>query len=381
MRIIPINNLYPKMASACRKKEHAGNTEAPEVIKYATPPSYWVNTNIVCFGNQKTTEDNIEILRQTDLLAPEVFKRISVAINKIEKDGKTLQSAGGQFGKVYFSDDIAIKKPNICPFELILGKIILNALDNEAEVMSKLPAEFNGAPKMLAYLKKGNEYYLCSQYVHAPHQLKGNSEETKMFPSLFDHFFTLDESGILHNDLHSENVMHDGKSIFLFDFGNGTLIRPEAQCTEQLPYCNKRNSNAFECKCLEGMYSLHPEEIGGVLVEEEKNIEYFNDYLKAKSKYYTNRAELIKKTADLNIAEAQRAFDYERLCGKFLENPSEDILKLERYMLYLCYFIIKDGDIKEGIEQIIERLSHTADGDMKKYLEFKREMVDYMFAV
>jgi len=347
-----------------------------------------LNRDVVSFTSTKQRQKPDVVLGKGPYWSPKYAEKIRRGISFIENNRK--KSIGeGSFGKAYHFGDVVIKKA-----------YTRKESANEAMVLKKIPKSMDNVQQLIAYIKKGDIVYLCTKYMDAAKlsykNEKGlNTIKEKYLPDFMDDLFTFEQLGIYHSDLRKDNLLSNGKKIHFLDFGATIMFKPE----DRIPWCcpdflMPSNAFDFEVKSLFQIMQDHQTEDKDMKNPQDKYFG-FREYLQAKSSYHLKRAAFIKDNTNMDLKQNQRAYEYETLEAKFLENPSTVVEKLEKGKINIPgeneWATFNSPNIVDNVLKrtrafrhileagilIEQEFKNTDDKDYKKYLEYQKEYMGF----
>lgn len=380
MRIKTYNNFTSNIRSKSQKPPQEAQNSGPKLAV--------LNRDVVSFTSTKQRQEPGVILGKGPYWSPKYKEKIRRGILFIENNQK--QSLGeGSFGKVYHFVDIVIKEA-----------YTRKESANEAMVLKKIPKSMDNVQQLIAYIKKRDATYLCTKYINAAklsykNEKGSNTIKEKHLPDFMDDLFTFEKLGIYHSDLSRDNLLSNGEKIHFLDFGAAIMFKPE----DRIPWCcpdflMPSNAFDFEVKSLFQIMQDHQTEDKDMKNPKNKYFG-FREYLQAKSSYHSKRAAFIKDNTDMDLKQNQRAYEYETLEAKFLENPSTVVEKLEKGKINIPgeneWATFNSPNIVDNVLRrtrafrhildagilIEQEFKNTDDKDYKKYLEYQKEYMGF----
>ena len=303
----------------------------------------------------------------------------------------------GLFAQAYLFPDSNIVIKESIPSEP--AKITNGNFLHEATNLSRLPERLANTQKLVADVEteKGN-YYLLSTLV------KGKKPDfttvfwdKSSFKSLFSNLFELDKAGILHGDLNRGNCLLDNGIVNLLDYQWADTFDTDKSDENdnkfKFPdFMMPANSQMFEMANIPYYFSKLYEDNTEVNLKD-----LFKTYLNEKSQYCRNRANYLR-----GKGASPEMIEYEQLQAKFLNNPTDEVIKLEAVKLQLLYafrqsfsMVDKNNSGKHNIISSVSSYLYTAlcgkslvsmaeqlksnstDAQFKKFMDYEKKFGEY----
>lgn len=394
-----------------------------------------VGLNKLNYNYYPINSNNISFKGKDDVFisTPEVVKG-SISqdelndILKTVKEGKNDKS--GWTSEIFQLGDKIIKAPKDKNFKNVQEKQLAYGQNlKEYYALSKIQ-EIDPKIATIPYgvIKEKDKYYLVEELVKGNHP-KGEKLTSTHIADLLTKFFKLDSNGITNCDLQSGNIFltNDGKTK-LIDFGSFNFIINDGRIvgSDYIPsdlfktqvYQDTKSDSSLRflktfmhdesfdaknladnphLKTLSNATNFEFRTLYSHLLDnsEENPLEFFKGYLKLKAENYHAKLKEFLETLSfdkidtsefpeekINLAklDLNNAISYEDLIKKALQNPDNDIVKVELSKLQLRTFLNLGDSLKSPIEnskklycaynQLISTLEDgikNSDGDKKEY--------------
>lgn len=351
--------------------------------------------NTVSFGSSL---NNDIFVPQVEIMEGDIPENQAKAIIK-EIDKGTAKLSSGMNSDFYRIGEYAIKTTKVGGLD--------SAKDadyaKEAFALDYVKkAGLKGCPELNARLRKGNKYYLVTNFMQGkPLDFKsGNNLNKEHLENLMSKFAVLDKSGLIHFDLCPSNLLLHDRKVNIIDFNcfdvlgddgkylqvGGTsygihLLKNETKSdvAERVFKVLKKDNGDYNFN-----YSDNPHfRINSNLTnfefrtlsnymedfaQKDPNTAkaFYVDYLKTKSDYHLQTSEHLQKLAELATdkdvqQELKEAINHENFSAKILKNPSDQVVKIELSKMSLKSLLfellyVDNKTPKEGIKQIYQGL-------------------------
>ena len=267
------------------------------------------------------------------VLLGNIDEKMKEKVDSFEETHENAKLLGqGLFAQAYLFPDSNIVIKESIPSEQ--ARIANGNFLSEAINLSRLPEQLTNTQRLVADVEteKGN-YYLLSTLVEGKKpDFSTVFWDKSSFKSLFSNMLELDKAGILHGDLNRGNCLLDNGTVNLIDYqwaDTFDIDNPDENDNKfKFPdFMMPANSQMFEMANLPYYFSRLNEDN-----PEFSLTDLFKTYLNEKSQYCKNRANYLRGNG-----ASSEMIEYEQLQAKFLNNPTDEIVKLEAMKLQLLY--------------------------------------------
>ncbi len=267
-------------------------------------------------------------------------QQIEKLISNYVIDNKNIKFLGkGTFGTVY---KITLK--NRMPIAVkILSQDYKQMygggnLRQEAENLKIIPNTCTQSQHLIDYYKKNNKEYLVSTYINGTPLSKKVELTQKHYDNIVKELFKFDINGLMFFDLNMDNILEKDENIGFIDFEYAETKIPTQKSFDALNdthhldrniyFPQKSNINAFENRSLGRIIQKLENKC-----ETEKSLKQTKLYLNSLSKYHKNKAKFFEQK---NITSTS-VIDYEKTLAKLYNNPSKEIVEIEKDLINLKY--------------------------------------------
>lgn len=267
------------------------------------------------------------------VLLGNIDEKMKEKVDSFEETHENAKLLGkGLFAQAYLFPDSNIVIKESIPSEQ--ARIANGNFLSEAINLSRLPEQLTNTQRLVADVEteKGN-YYLLSTLVEGKKpDFSTVFWDKSSFKSLFSNMLELDKAGILHGDLNRGNCLLDNGTVNLIDYqwaDTFDIDNPDENDNKfKFPdFMMPANSQMFEMANLPYYFSRLNEDN-----PEFSLTDLFKTYLNEKSQYCKNRANYLRGNG-----ASPEMVEYEQLQAKFLNNPTDEVVKLEAMKLQLLY--------------------------------------------
>lgn len=332
------------------------------------------------------------------VLLGNIDEKMKEKVDSFEETHENAKLLGkGLFAQAYLFPDSNIVIKESIPSEQ--ARIANGNFLSEATNLSRLPEQLTNTQRLVADVEteKGN-YYLLSTLVEGKKpDFSTVFWDKSSFKSLFSNMLELDKAGILHGDLNRGNCLLDNGTVNLIDYqwaDTFDIDNPDENDNKfKFPdFMMPANSQMFEMANLPYYFSRLNEEN-----PEFSLTDLFKIYLNEKSQYCKNRANYLRGNG-----ASSEMIEYEQLQAKFLNNPTDEVVKLEAMKLQLLYafrqsfsMVDKNNAGKHNIISSVSSYLYTAlcgkslanmaeqlkenstDVQFKKFMDYEKRFGEY----
>ena len=281
-------------------------------IPFEYKPQYCLkqkNKSSITFGHRKEIRDSYEF----NLTKP-VFFFTNTALKKKNEIYKSFLESGinpekcyeiSSNSKVYKAgkgtSSIIIKvKHSAAGIEKGVVKQISKDFDNEAKILSSLPASFKNRLKLIGYSTlNGSVNSIATEFIDGQ-KPDANSKnlDKKILSQLYNDLLLLDEAGILHRDLTTYNILIDKNNIAkIVDYGASKTFTEMDNLSnsgkikyKQPDFISYSNIQNFEENALL-VYLKQLENKDGLNLQEADKL--FEEHIKLKADYYNKHSMIL----------------------------------------------------------------------------------------
>jgi len=296
---------------------------------------------------------------------------ISDLINNYKENNPLIELIGkGTFGIVY---KITLPIMGVVAVKIIKPEKENSAygggnLKREADILEKMPHKCKNSQKFIDYFVAKDKEYLVTSFISGKSLSQHETIAQAQMNNIVSELLSYDSSGLMFYDLNANNIKLDNDKICFFDFEfaatkdnsipNLSALNDLHHIGRNLYYPQKSNVNAFENRALGEFINKVEETQGEVPAKHlvKRYLHSLSSYHKEMGRYYGTQPNV-----------PQKAIDYENILARLYENPSEEIVSIEKDLIYL-------RSITLNYYLYLKRVSNNAllENDYKYYTDFEK---------
>ena len=263
-------------------------------------------------------------------------------------------------------------------------------LKKEAEILRQIPNDCKRTQQLIDYFETDKREYLVSSLIKGEPLSKLKTLNKSQLNNITDELFKYDRYGLMFYDLNPNNIFVDGNNVGFIDFEfvenkaprkyNFESLNDAHHISRNLYFPQKSNINSFENRSLGGILLGLNENQGNKLVK---------DYLKSLSKYHFKMSEFL---GNGSAKISPKAIEYEKTLAKLFEEPSDEIVEIEKNLIELRYITLNyhlyihrknagkllagDEEMYGDFDKYIEKMQHKTLKTLQKIEEFSNKNDD-----
>ena len=273
-------------------------------------------------------------------------KEIENRINNYTKNNEKISLLGkGTFGTVYKINlknrgDVAVKILSPENKEILYNG---GNLKKEAEILKNIPSCCKQTQQLVDYFRTQQREYLVSGFIKGDVLSKRQEISKGIIKNITNELFKYDTNGLLFYDLNPNNILVDVDNTGFIDFEfmeyknqrnkNFEAFNDIHHISRNFYHPQKSNINSFENRCLGEFLQRTQNDYGN-----EKANNLIKTYLKSLSNYHKRMYDFLGNKNNYSSKQvSKKAIDYERTLSHIFENPSEEIIEIEKNLINLRY--------------------------------------------
>ncbi len=286
-------------------------------------------------------------------------------------------------------------------------------LKKEAEILKNIPNFCKQTQQLVDYFRTQQREYLVSSFIKGVVLSKRQEISKGMIKNITNELFKYDTNGLMFYDINPNNILVDGDNtgFIYFEFmeyknqrnKNFEAFNDIHHISRNFYHPQKSNINSFENRCLGEFLQKVQRNYG-----DQRANELITTYLKALSYYHKKMSNfLVNNKNYLSKQVSKKAIEYETTLSHIFENPSTEIIEIEKGLINLRYTTLNyhlyvhrrnegkliDGDLetygdedkyfnnmynlaKNISEKITELKNNSNDCDVEEYCKVNKFYID-----